>query len=168
MASSPPSFCEVHLSLSLEVNIMIFLFFLLDFHLLHRGRAYPFGASVGASALATSSKQELSASEASLSAVAINSEMPGSRTLLPSPFAFTFCFSCWAIHFKPEKLMANPVGADRDIQYRWQNPKVINRFGVLNGMHNHTSVQLAIKYCQARAPSIKLPMKARLVFGLPT
>jgi len=50
----------------------------------------------------------------------------------------------------------------------WKNPKVISRFGVLNGMHSHSSVQLAIKYSQARAPSIKLSMKAKLVFELPT
>ena len=75
--------------------------------------------------------------------------MPGTRTLLPSPFAVTFCFSRWAIHFKLKELMANPVGAERDIMYHWQNPKVINRFGVLNGMHNRASVQLTMKYRQA-------------------
>ena len=45
--------------------------------------------------------------------------------------------------------MANVVGAELDIMYHWQNPKVINRFGVLNGMHNRASVQLTMKYRQA-------------------
>jgi len=54
--------------------------------------------------------------------------------------------------------MANPVGAELDIMYYWQNPKVINRFGALNGMHNRASLRPTIKYCQARTPSIKFPM----------
>jgi len=62
----------------------------------------------------------------------------------------------------------NPVGAELEILYHWQNPKVINRFGILNGMHSRTSIQPAMKYRQAQALSIKLPMKARLMFGLPT
>jgi len=47
-----------------------------------------------------------------------------------------------------------------------ENPKVISRFGVLNGIYNRALVQPAMKYRQAQAPSIKLPMKFKLVFGL--
>jgi len=60
--------------------------------------------------------------------------------------------------------MLNPVGVELEVLYHWQNLKVISRFGVLNGMHNRASVHLTIKYRQTRAPSIKLPMKAKLVF----
>ena len=49
--------------------------------------------------------------------------------------------------------MTNPVGVELKILYHWQNPKVINRFGVLNGMHSRASVQPTMKYRQARAPA---------------
>ena len=64
--------------------------------------------------------------------------------------------------------MSNSVGVELEVLYQWKNLKVISRFGVLNGMHSRASVQLAIKYRQARAPLVKLPMKAKLVFGLST
>ena len=72
------------------------------------------------------------------------------------------------VHFKLKKLMLNPVGKELEVLYHWQNPKVISRFGVLNDMHSHASVQPTIIYRQAQAPSIRFPMKAKLVFELPT
>ena len=63
--------------------------------------------------------------------------------------------------------MLNPADLEFEILYHWQNLKVISKLGVLNGIHSRVSVQPAMKYHQARAPSIRLSMKAKLVFGLP-
>ena len=62
--------------------------------------------------------------------------------------------------------MLNPVSVDLEVLYHWQNSKVISRFGVLNGMHSRASVQPAMKYHHAQALSIRLPMKAKVVFRL--
>ena len=62
--------------------------------------------------------------------------------------------------------MLSPVGMKLEVFSHWQNPIIINKFGDLNDMHSRVSVQPAIKYRQAQASSIKLPIKAKLVFGL--
>ena len=71
---------------------------------------------------------------------AINSGRPGTQTLLPSSYSVTFCFIRLEIHVKLEELMLNPDGVELEVLYYWQNPKVINMFGVLNGMHSRVSV----------------------------
>jgi len=111
------------LPLPLEVDVRIFFFHLFHFHLFHRGRTYPARSICSSLSTCNIFKPGLLASEASLSAVAINSRMPGTQTLLPSPFSVTFCFSRWEIHFKPKELIENPVGVELKIYTIGRTPK---------------------------------------------